>query len=766
MRVRPFHHQRPLAAAAAAFGLGVWAGIRFVWRPLPVWIAGGLCLTVAALLPRIGRRRILGVIGLFLFFGMLLSGYASHPLLPEEGKYEITGVLCGDAALREDGTAWAYLEQVTLRRGGEVHRLNRVYWTYHPEPQAPFLPREGDRASFSGRLYHPEGQMNPYGFDCRLYLLQKGAAAGISGAREALVADHPGRGLKSLTYQARSWLDEKIRAVFGEESALPEALLAGIRDNLPPETVQAFSDVGLAHLLAISGLHVGLLAEALLLPLRALTGRKTQFVILAGFLLFYCALLDFSAPVVRASLLMVFAKGRRLARRAPDPLTALAAAFLLILVFRPLDLFSASFQLSFCAVLGLAALLPALEGRGGGLRGRFLRSMAATASVMLCIAVPTIQIFHRLSLLGLVLNPVVCILFALLLPLYLLVLVVGCVWLPAGQMLAGMANAVSGWIEHAVQALGRLPFATVSVPFLPWYCVAAVAFALALATRYILWPGKRKVLVAACCLASAFLLWPMTACRDVQYIQLAMGQADSALIMDSRRTFVIDAGKYGGDLASCLLSMGRKADVLVLTHLHADHCQGVRQLIDNRVPIGEVWLPEGAEEQRIDDSCLSLIREMEEMGVPVRHLAAGDIFREGRVGLTVLWPEAGTVPPNRDANRYSLALLCDLDGVKLLSAADIPGNYEMYAARDADLIKIAHHGSKSSTGDEFLSVVTPDAALITGSDTAALPHPDLLERLSRRGIPWYNTAEWGAVTVTVRSGGAIIAPYLHAKEQP
>ena len=733
-----------------------------------VWAAGGLCLAAAALLPRIGRRRVLGMMGVFLFAGMLLSGYAAHPALPEEGKYAVTGVLCGDAAMREDGTAAAYLSQVTLEGGGRGYRLSKVYWTYHPDPQAPVLPREGDRVAFTGRLYRPDGQKNPYGFDTRLYLLQQGAAAGVSGAREIRIEGHPGRGLFSLTYGVRAWLDQRIRAVFGTENALPEALLIGVRDNLPPEEAQAFRDVGLAHLLAISGLHVGLLAGALLLPLRLWTGRKTQLCVLAGFLLCYCALLDFSAPVVRASLLMVIAAGRRIVRRAPDPLTALAAAFLLILVFRPLDLFSASFQLSFCAVLGLVTLLPAMEGRWQGRPyRRFLEAISVPAAATLFVAVPTIQIFPRLSLLGLVLNPFACMLFALLLPYFALTLAVGCVCLPAGQALAVPANAVSGWIGSAVQALGQIPFASVQVPSLPWYCVFAAAFALMMATRYVLWPGKRKALAAVCCLGAAFLLWPLTGSRDVQYIQLAMGQADSALILDGEKTIVIDAGSYGGDLASYLLSTGRRADILVLTHLHTDHCMGARQLMDSRVPIGEVWLPEGAEEQRIDDACLSLIREMEEKGVPVRHVAAGDAFEEGRVRLNVLWPRRGTVPPGRDANRYSLALLCSLDGMRLLSAGDLPGDYELYAARDADLLKIAHHGSKSSTGDAFLSAVGPGAALITGSPGAdALPHPDVLDRLARRGIPWYNTAETGAVTVRVRNGGAVISPFLHEKEQP
>lgn len=767
MSPRPLHHQRPLAACAAAYGVGVWAGVRFVWRPYTALAGLLLCLGAVFLLPRIGKKRVLGAMGAFLFAGMLLSGAAAHPPLPQEGKYRVTGVLASDPQPGSSGRLHAYLEHALLEADGVSFRLSRAYWTYDPGRAAGFSPREGDRVSFPGRLYHFRGQVNPYGFDERLYQLRHGAAAGVSGYGEAAVVGHPGRGLLSFAYQSRKMLDDRIRRVFGAGAALPEALLLGVRDELPRETSQAFSDVGIAHLLAISGLHVTLLAEALMLPLRRVLGRKTAFGVLAAFLLCYCALLDFAAPVVRASVLMLAAKGRRLVRRAGDGCTALAAAFLLILLVRPLDLFSASFQLSFCAVLGIVLIVPGMERkRGGGLFFRLRRGLAAPAAATVFVAVPTIQIFHRISLLGFLVNPAACALFAVLIPLYALILCVGCVSLPAGQALANAVNAAAGGLTAAVGALGKLPFSSVRAPVLPWYCVAAVAAALLLSTRYVLWPRRRKAAAALAGLAAAAALWPLQICRDVQYIQLAVGQADCALILDGKKTVMIDAGSYGGDAASYLLSTGRNADVLVLTHLHSDHCLGVRQLMEKRIDIGEVWLPEGAEEQKLAGDCLALLEEIKKAGVPVGHLAAGDTLRTERTALTAVWPEHGKVLPGQDANRYSLALLCDLDGVKLHSAGDLAGAYEHYAARDADLLKLGHHGSKNSAGDEFLDIVTPDAAIATGSGsaTAALPNPRTAARLAARGIPCYDTGKCGAVSVAVRGGRARISLFCGQKE--
>ncbi len=766
MSVRPFHHQRPLVSVALAYGLGVGAGVSFAWRP--VLYALGLCAAVLAsvFLPKLGKKRIVGIMACFLFLGALLGGWKSHPLLPPEGKCRVTGVLASDVTLRENDTAAAYLEQATVQTDAGEYSIGRLYWTYTPDKENPFLPREGDRIAFDTTLYHPQGQVNPYGFDFRMYLLQKGIQAGVSGARETEIMDHPGRGIASLLYQVKQALTDRVRLIFGEDSALPEALLLGQRDQLPEETTRGFSDAGAAHLLAVSGLHVGLLAGLLYVPLRR-RGPKTRLYIFGVFLLLYCALLDFSAPVVRASLLILISAWRRVVRRAPDPLTALCSAFLLILLARPLDLFSASFQLSFCAVLGIVVF--------DGLFQRFLHlpqeqsllsGWTVTLSATIGVILPTIQIFHRFSLIGPLLTPPACAFFSVLLPVYLLVTAVGCVWLPGGLLLARFVNPVTRGLISVITWLGKLPFDSVRVPFLPWYCVAAVVLALTLATRYIVLAGRKKIIASALALLVSFGMWRLTVCRDVQFVQLAMGQADAAILMDGPETCLIDTGEYGGDVASYLLSTGRKADRLILTHLHTDHCKGLEQLLKEEIPIGTVYLPEGAEEQLIDSQCLALLDVLTERGIPIEHLATGDEIHLPRSTLTVTWPVSGTVVPGQDANRYCLALLGDLEGVKLLTCADIVGDYEAYAARDADILKVPHHGSKDSTGADFLSAVSPQIALITASRLSSrLPNPNTVKRIRNAGAAIYSTAFTGAVTITAKQGEAAITTFLNEKEQ-
>ena len=184
-------------------------------------------------------------------------------------------------------------------------------------------------------------------------------------------------------------------------------------------------------------------------------------------------------------------------------------------------------------------------------------------------------------------------------------------------------------------------------------------------------------------------------------------------------------------------------------------------MLEARVSIGAVYLPEGAEEQQVDAECLQLLDTLRDLGVPVYSLHAGDELDTARTHLTVTWPLNGGVRPGQDANRYALALLCGLDGLTLFSASDLPGDYEIYAARDADILKVAHHGSKNSTGADFLAAVSPQIALITGSYAgAALPSTDTLSRLETAGVLTYNTGVCGAVTITVREGEGRLTTFL------
>ena len=635
--------RRILVLLALGFGAGILPGLRLAFYG---WFlaALALCLLTAIALRRYRLPALMAGIAAMFFAGLSLCAWQAHPTLPEAGSYAVTGRVDGEARFRaEDNRVTVYLRDVHLN--GERTGL-RAYWTYYPEdPEAP-LPQDGQTAAFTARLYHPQGQVNPHGFDFRLYLLQRGTAVGLSGAKKLTLEPAGQTQPDSLILRVRRALLGRLRTLLNGEDALAAALLLSERADMPEDMTRDFQRAGVAHVLAVSGLHVMILSSMVMLLLRRLSPSPLAMLLLTlALLLPYCLLVGMTASILRASVLL---------------------------------------------------------------------------------------------------------------PAYIVLLLVGAVCPPLGAILGRALAWVSARLTDCIHLAAQPAWASVRVPSPPWYLAAAIVLTLILLTRFVLLRPWRRVLIGALALAAAVGTMLLTQNRLPRYIQLSLGNADAAIIEDGARTVVIDTGENGRELAAYLLAEGRGIDTLILSHLHTDHAQGLRELLDYEVPIGEICLSTEAQATQVSDACLSVLNAAREHGVPVRLICAGDELKTERVGIRVLWPEGGSANDRGGANDYALALLIDLDGAHILHMSDVSGAYELYAAQEADALKIAHHGSSSSTGEAFLDRVRPAIGLLSARQGSA----KTLERLAQAGVMVYDTEELGALTLTVRNGEMRVQGYL------
>ncbi len=751
MKYLAFFRERPLTAVALCFGAGVLCAGNFVFSPLPFMLAAAFALLLFLLLIKQRKWALAGACMFSFFFAMLLCGIRMNPELPEIGKYPVKCTVLGSVKTEEDGRKKAFVTDVVLQtEDGQTVHAGNAYLTYTPKEDEVILLEDGTQLSFTGTVYHPSGQNNPYGFDFRQYLLTKGVGYGISCYGGGSVTGQKSNGLSSVFYRLRVSLYDQCRAIFGEESALPLALLLGYRDDLPDDIQNAFSDAGVAHILAVSGLHVTLLASAVLLLLKPFhLSPAARMTVIGVFLAVYCVITGFSAPVVRASLLLMIGMLAAVMKRRSDPLTSLSAAFLLILLADPLQLYTASFILSFSAVAGMIVfgdLFSTVKPRNAviaALWNWWKTTFAATLGTVL----PVILYFHNFSVIGLLINPLICALIGVMQPVYAVIFVIGCIYLPFGNFLAGVFSCVTRFFTEGVTFLSRLPFAVLRVASPGLISMILIAAALLVLTRYVLVGKRRKLLFCALCMVGFTVSMILEQDHSLRYIQLSLGQEDAALVVDDRTTVVVDTGENGSDLSNYLLSEGLKADRVVISHMHSDHIGGINSLLDHHIPIGCVYLPADAEQFAGYQAMKTLMRIRED-GIPVVYVARGDQFSTPRATFTVLWPEKDGVNPAGEANSYATALMMDLDGVKLLSMTDVSGTYEMYSAQPADILKIAHHGSKNSTGEDFLQAVHPSTAILTCTDRSdTLPSPDTLIRLEDAGVKVFRTDETGALTV-------------------
>ena len=769
-RRRSFLEQRPLCVLACAAAGGIAAGRYCGFMP-GVFCLGALCgAGMAVFLKRSGRSGIAGILVTVFFLFCGYSSWAVRPSGVPAGAWRVRGIVSGEAAVRDSGSCRVLLRDVSgTDADGRTMQMGRVYWTFQPRDDEELVRlgaalEDGDLVEFTGTVYRPSERVNPYGYDFSLYLAQRGIRTGISGCREPVLAKGVSIGFRGRMLRVRQALAEQADRIFGEYSVWPRTLLLGEKDKLDGDIRASFSDLGIAHILAVSGLHVGLISGFLLLILRLFAASpKVRFAVLAAFLGFYCALLDFAAPVARAAVLVLLEAARQVLRRSGDSLTHLSAAFLLILLFAPLSLFSAGFQMTFGALLGMT-LLRAPIGRA--LRPipfeRARDALAVTLSAECGVLIPAASAYHRFSAAGLLLSPVACLFMGILLPVYLAVFLLGCVWLPLGQALAGLLHGMIGWILDVLTALSGEAYVSAAVPSFPAPVIIAFCVCLILCTRYVLLTGRTRLLLGGGTVLCACLALLAARPEGVRYIQFSAGQADCAVVTDGGQTVVVDTGEYGGDLASWLLSEGRRADIVILTHLHTDHCAGLLDLLEDRVPVGKVILPCGAADQQIDSVGLTVLDRLAERNIPVEEMGAGDAFATARTEWTVLWPQRERVRAGQDANAYSLSLLCEAEGVRFLLTGDLTGEYELYSAVDADVLKLAHHGSAGSSSRAFLEAVSPRIVIIPCREGRNLPGEETLKRLADAGPDVYRTDETGALTLVPEAGRITVRTYLPA----
>lgn len=773
MNHRAFHRQRPLVCLALCLGLGVLIG--GLWtQPVVLlpWLGIALAAIAMLLYWRSGGAVVIPTAFLLLFAGMLLAVNAANPALPPPGDYQVSARAAGMSERRElDGRARLTLHDLRLSDAeGKAYRVPGAWFTYYPKRDEA-LPQDGQTLRFQSRLYWPSPQQNPHGFDFRLFLLQRNIPVGLSGAKDLQLTPENQLGPASPWLRLRLWMAGRLDQLLKAQSPLAQALPIGQRDALPEEVSEDFRDAGIAHLLSVSGLHVGILAYVLLAVLRRfkINGRF-QLVLLGLFLLAYCRLLDFAAPVVRASVLALFLSFGRLLHRRSDPLTSLAAAFMLILLFRPLDLFHVGFQLSFLAVLGIATLGDRLQA--AWLSWREERSlyfrhldgvasaMAATLSASLFTAPLVMRAFHYVSPVGLLFSPLICALIGIVMSYALALLPLSLISVSFAALLAAPLRWMIQLLLDATAWTASLPFASIrtAAPGIP--LILALLLVLLLMSRYSRLRPTWRVLTAVTLLVPSVGLAFIGQGQAVRYTQFSLGNADAAVIEDGARTYLIDAGEQGAELSSYLLSRGRQVDVLYISHLHFDHIGGLEHLLKAGVPILQIHLPYGAERAKIDARSLALLDQARAQGITVQTIAAGDGIDEGRLSMQVLWPVRDRLYPGMDPNHGSLVMRWELDGVSLLTTGDLTREYERYAAAPAQMIKVAHHGSKGSTSEDFLDVVQPQIALLSASETQLGRMGDLLERLTARGCESYSTALGGALTLHVQDGRVRIDPFL------
>jgi competence protein ComEC len=588
---------------------------------------------------------------------------------------------------------------------------------------------------------------------------------------------HPGVERATWSERMRTHIARVSRRLYGARAPMVDALILGRRGSFDRDMQDRFARAGLVHLLSISGFHVGIITAWVFLVCRsARLARARAHAVSAIVSVAYVAFLGWPAPATRAAALAVLVAVSRVRQRRIESTSLLSATCLCVLLVDPWAVVDLGGWLSVAALWGASAFTRWSDQALGS--GVWWRTLGSSVGASLATAPITAATLGAVALIGVLLNFAAIPLAAVAVPGVFASLVAFPVWPGLAGSLAGGAGLGLHGLELLAAAGAAIPGGHVICPAeldsaLPWTALFGVS----------LWAiGRRNSLAEAVrrwTWSVVVALWlllvrdTVSAASDTDS-QLALhfldvGQGDAAVIRTpAGRWVLIDAGPKTERadagrrvvLPFLLRHRVRELALAFVSHAHADHLGGLVSVL-KRVPPGMVVEPG---ERVADPLYYGFLDEVAAEAVPWHQGRRGERLTLDSVSFTILHPDPAWSGWGEDVNEDSLVLLVEYRAFQVLLAGDagFPAEREMLRRiRPVDLLKVGHHGSRGSTGGDWLTALQPDAAVLSvGRNNYGHPAPETLARLRQHRVAIWRTDQDGTVEVTtngrqmtLRAGG-------------
>ncbi len=625
----------------------------------------------------------------------------------------------------------------------------------------------GDEIKFTATLYPLEEIQNPGEFEYKKYLARQDIY--IHAGVDTIYSVRSSERWLSWNWLQKNVL-ELIELNFDDETtALAKSLLIGQKNELSNETKTAFSRVGLAHIMAVSGMNVVYILAPfwLLIPFlwSSRYGRYLGLGLMIFILVVFAGLTGFSASVMRACIMGGFITYGRIFNKARNSKNLTAVAAIIILLINPNDFFDIGFQLSFAAVYIILLVLPVVQRFiPDRIQHRWYGAFIMAGIVTLVVQAGLYPIlsfyFHEFSLIAPFANAIVVPFLAVVVPYALFLLAVTAVLPSLGFLLNTPCRWFFEFLHRFTSTLAQWQWSWLQTPetgfmlFLIWI----VAFFLLATVRIPKLRWKMLILLLALISVKQVVslhhsLQPLT----LKITMLDVGQGDATLVKTPEgKHLLIDAGRWSpgynsgsGIILPSLKAAGvKKLDAVFLSHPHADHIGGIAELI-GKIPI-EVIYNSGTSYN--SDLYQSYLKKASRFDIPVKALQAGDIIHlDPSIQLFIYGPAPGNY--SSDVNEHSLVMELIYGQTQFLFVGDAGSHQEELLVEnyqkliDTDFLKVGHHGSKTSSSIAFLNAATPAFAAVSVAKQNRYELPDAIaiRRLEQSGTKLYFTALGGAL---------------------
>lgn len=671
----------------------------------------------------------------------------------------------------------------------------------------------GDRVRFSARIRYPRNFNNPGRFDYCTYLALKGilVTASLKDGREIVkVGETTINPLLKLVEKYRIQIKEFLTTHLQSPSAgIAKALILGEKGEISKELRERFSAAGVAHILAISGLHIGIIALVCFFLVRNLLKCSTRLILSTDIskvsalitlipVITYCFIAGHGIATIRATIMITTYLLAILIGREEDLWNTVALAAFIILIFSPSSLFDISFQLSFISVIAILYLTPRfsaplfqqpqdpLEPPPGWRKKIFTRIslfLLVTTSAIIGTAPLVAYYFHRISPWGILTNVIIIPLIGfLIVPLGLLASLLLFLYQPLAIFLVHMMQPLITLSISTVELFNQLPYADYRTATPTLLEIALFYLGVVLLVNI---KKSKKVRYGLALVAIAFILnqgfwyYQNNVSPLLRITSIDVGQGESTLVrLPKGSTMLIDGGGFydnsfdiGERVVAPLLwkKKIKHIDYLVLSHPQSDHLNGL-VFISKNFKVKEVW-------SNGDRAYTEPFEEFERT-ISEKRIKKFIINREhpDRKIKDVLFeflhppkPPWHDNPPR--VNKHSLVIKLTYKGISMLFTGDIYQEAERELINTAPnlkstILKVPHHGSKTSSSLEFIKQVQPKIAIFNlgFKNTFHLPSKKVIKRYQDQGCQIFRTDQDGAIIIETDGSDICIKTFLKRED--
>ena len=757
--------KRPLLIVTISYILGIIIGVYFKQSILLILLAG---ITGSAFWKIIKKKKII-IIAIcivtcllsFLQINNLNNKYNKMYKLDDE-NIAITGIVCSQ--IKE--TDYKYSVNIKIE--------NKLKLTVYIDKKENVSKLEyGNKIAVTGTYKKPTEKRNYKGYDYMKYLKTKK----ICGS---LMVDGEVKLIKTKKINPIFTIINKLSLIFKQnlkkllpeqEAELEQGILLGDTSDIESDIKDDFRECNLSHMLAVSGAHLSYLVLGINTVLsKKAFGIRRRKILSIIFILIFMVIVNMSPSVVRAGISTIIAIFATLIYRKQDTYTTISIALLLTLLNNPFAIFDFGLQLSYIATLSIIIFYSKFTQKqfNNKVKKYLYESVMLTLSANILILPITIYEFNTIPINSIISNLLAGPLLGICIILGMFTVILSTVCFPVSKLIAFPLQIILKILIKIIELISKIPFGNYTVKT-PWFIVVVLTYAIIATLIY-----NKKRITKILTMITLIIFIVMQVCDFInidgklKIYFIDVGQGDSMIVKTVRgKNILIDGGGSKDPdydigekiLVPYLLDRRIKTlDYVIISHFDEDHATGVAQIL-GKIDVSSIILTRQLEENDIYRHILSIAKEKK---IKLIYVKEGDVLKIGCIKISIIHPE-NKLMINNPMNNNSIVCKVEYNSFSMLLTGDIEMEAEELILRKninlkADVLKVAHHGSKTSTTGEFLKAINPKVALIGVGKNNNFGHPsnEVIQRLKENGTRIYRTDENGEISITVNKKGRII----------